>query len=66
MLEYTGAGDGLRLKMLVLQRFLLRTRSNSAKTIIDPTTATEAAIRIRNTATIDPLKIAIRSSLPAG
>src|SRR5262245_27221339 len=37
-----------------------RTKSNVAKTIIDPTTATDAATRIRNTATINPLIIAIR------
>ena len=48
------------------ERFLLRTRSNSAKTIIDPTTATEAATRIRKTSTINPLKIAIRFHLPDG
>jgi hypothetical protein len=41
-------------------RFLLRARSNSVKTIIDPTTATEAVTEIRNTATINPLMIAIR------
>ena len=48
---------------VVTERFLLTIRSNSAKTIIAPTTATEAATSTKNTATINPLKIAIRVSL---
>src|SRR5262249_31577925 len=43
-----------------------RTKSNVAKTIIDPTTATDAATRIRNTATINPLIIAIRLGFTRG
>src|SRR5262245_5116685 len=60
-LERLAISESLSITSVVADgRFLPRIKSNVAKTIIDPTTATDAATRIRNTATINPLIIAIR------